>query len=180
MLRLWVRNTSRITGASADAPVARMGERGAAAVEAAVLLPIMLVILWGGMEVGNIFSHWMTIQKAAQVATRFASTGQGELEGNRMTRILSTAQTALQGLPEGSVYTIVVSSWPGIQPLAVKTGNAGNPCETVQVKIQYEYKPIIPWTFAEPLFNLQSSPFQGTVNLMGEDRKINEPWQPCL
>jgi len=44
--------------------------------EFALTLPILLLLLFGIVEFGRIFQAWVTVQNAARVAARYASTGQ--------------------------------------------------------------------------------------------------------
>ncbi|MEA3338815.1 MAG: TadE family protein, partial [Chloroflexota bacterium] len=56
----------------------RDGERrkGQGIVEFALVLPILLLLLFGIIEFGRIFQAWLTIENAARQAARFAVSGQ--------------------------------------------------------------------------------------------------------
>lgn len=54
----------------------RHHRRGQTAVEFALTLPVLLLLMFGIVEFGRIFQSWVTIQNAARVAARFAITGQ--------------------------------------------------------------------------------------------------------
>ncbi len=54
----------------------RRHRRGQTAVEFALTLPILLLLMFGIIEFGRIFQSWVTIQNAARTAARYAITGQ--------------------------------------------------------------------------------------------------------
>jgi hypothetical protein len=49
-------------------------------------------------------------------------------------------------------------------------GDAGDPCDVVEVEVQYTYRPVIP---------LIAHFLPSQIVLRGKDRKLNEPWTPC-
>lgn len=169
-------------GAPSGAPAGRR-QLGAVAVEFALVLPVVFVLSMGLIECGNIFRTWLTVQKAAQAACRFATTGQGEIEGDRLSRIVNEAMQVTDDLP--GVTQVSIRSWPGITPSgAGRVNNAGKPCDMVEVKVTYQYPPITPAFDLAGLFGLGGNAFNSgndeTIPLSSVDRKINEPWQPCL
>lgn len=143
--------------------------RGMTLVEFAMLLPVILFLLLGVMESGNMFFSWLTVQKSAQEAVRVAATGQGDEEGTRMSLIRNTAMERLA--PLDGTKTVTVTSWPGLDASGPGTeGSAGNPCQVVEVKVSYLY---------EPLIGLIAPVLPESLTLSSADRKINEPWKPC-
>jgi Flp pilus assembly protein TadG len=58
---------------SASGGVARVFERGAAAVETALLTPLLATLLIGAIEVGAAFNHSLDMEGAARDAARHAS-----------------------------------------------------------------------------------------------------------
>ncbi len=50
--------------------------KGQTLVEFAITLPLLLVLMFGIIEFGRIFQAWISIQNAARVSARYASTGQ--------------------------------------------------------------------------------------------------------
>jgi Flp pilus assembly protein TadG len=48
-------------------------DRGAAAAEMALVLPLLLVLLFGAFELGNYFRDWHTLSKAVRDGARFAA-----------------------------------------------------------------------------------------------------------
>ncbi|QJB55228.1 TadE/TadG family type IV pilus assembly protein [Pseudodesulfovibrio sp. zrk46] len=148
----------------------RIARQGITSMEFAMVLPFVVTLVFGLVEFGNMFYSWLAVQKAAQVATRFAATGVGEEEGTRISQINQIAADWLADLDNGS-KEIVISSWP--TPAASgagAVGSAGDPCGLVQVAVVYNYEPFTP---------IVSSILPTTVSLHGQDRKLNEPWKPC-
>lgn len=145
--------------------------RGQGITEMALAAPIMFLCVYGVIELGRLFFCYVTIQHAARVATRVAVTGRGELEGTRYDAIVSAALSRVQSL--SPVPQVIVQSWPGMTATGPgRLGNPGQPCELVEVELRYNYRPILP-------FIRRLMPNQGTIQLRGRDRKLNEPWIPC-
>lgn len=144
---------------------------GNACVETALFLPAALLLFLGIMEAGNLFTAWLTVQKAAENGARLAATGQGLEEGNRLALILDRAGKSAASMPGGDKAQVQVRSWP--TPDTSGPGLAGDPggaCLPVEVRVDLAYAPVIP--LFEPLFPTQ-------VALSGRERRINEPWEPC-
>ncbi|MGE4299914.1 MAG: TadE/TadG family type IV pilus assembly protein [Desulfovibrionaceae bacterium] len=145
-------------------------QRGMSALECALVLPVFLMMVMGLVEAGNLFRSWLTVQKAAQAGARFASTGQGELEGDRMARILSETGMVLDILPDAT-REIAVRSWPDVVASGGgAAGDPGQPCGLVEVAVTYDYTPITP---------IIGAALPAVIPLAGSDRKVNEPWQLC-
>jgi hypothetical protein len=135
----------------------------------ALVLPALLLVLMGIAEMGRMYMCYLTLQKACQVGTRFAVTGQGVIEGDRLTRIIGKATNLVATLP-GTVQ-VQVRSWPGTDVSGGgRQNNPGEPCDTVEVQALMAYSPAMP---------IVSGMLPGTINLTGADRKINEPWILC-
>lgn len=144
--------------------------QGLAAMEFALVLPLILAFAMAVIEGGVMFYSWLTIQKAAQSGARFASTGQGDDQGTRMSQILAVTQDWMEHLDKGD-KTIVIKSWPNALPSGEGTaGDAGGPCQMVEVAVTYSYHPFTP---------LVGDALPEVINLHGFDRKLNEPWRPC-
>lgn len=143
--------------------------QGMTLVEFALLMPVLLFLLLGVMESGNMFFSWLTVQKAAQESVRVAATGIGDEEGTRMTLIEDAAMERLD--PLDGTKTVTVTSWPGMDASGPGIeGSAGGPCQVVEVKVAYLYAPLVP--LLEPIL-------PESMTLTSADRKVNEPWKPC-
>jgi Flp pilus assembly protein TadG len=145
-------------------------QRGAAALEAALVLPVLLLLVIGTMETASLLRVWLAVQKASQAGARTAATGQGEDTGDRIPRIEAAAERFLTDLPGGAAQ-IAVRSWPNTAASgAAREGDAGEPCEMVEVEVTKT------WSAATPLL---AALLPADLPLSGADRKVNEPWRPC-
>jgi len=143
---------------------------GLVSVELAMTLPVVLILIMGIIEMGNMYYSWLTVQKAAQIGARFAATGQGEDEGTRLNQIIEKTEAGLVTLRDGS-KEINVRSWPDISAAGDGIdGYPGAPCQLTEVAVLYKYEPFTP--IIGPIL-------PATIDLHGYDRKVNEPWKPC-
>ncbi len=143
--------------------------RGATAVELALVLPVLLLFLFGIIELGNLIRIQITLKNAAEVGARTAITGEGALDGTRMAVITNATQNALAAIP-APAPSITISAFPGNNPAATPlAGNAGDACQLMEVRLDYTYQPITPLV----------GPLLGEVPLSLFERKVNEPWVPC-
>ncbi|NDV20690.1 pilus assembly protein [Pseudodesulfovibrio sp. JC047] len=148
----------------------RTRKAGMAAVETALILPILFTMIMGVIEGGNAAYSWLTVQKATQIGARFAATGRGDEDGTRLTQIITATEKALATLDE-KAFVISIRSWPDMDASGDGIENdPGAPCHLTEVAVHYTYKPFTP---------LVSAILPDTIPLYGYDRKINEPWKPC-
>lgn len=151
-------------------PHAQARSRGAAALEAALVLPVLILLVVGIMETASLLRVWLAVQKASQAGARTAATGQGVETGDRLSRIEAAAAPFLADLPNGEA-SIAVRSWPGTDMSGTaREGNPGDPCDTVEVEVTKTWTPVTP---------LVSALISADLPLSGADRKVNEPWSPC-
>ena len=71
----------------------RRGERGAAAVEMALILPVLLLLVGGIIDFGRAFNAQMTLTQAAREGARMQSLGYTDAQ------VASRARQAATGLP---------------------------------------------------------------------------------
>lgn len=136
-------------------------------VEMAVLAPVLVLLIFGLIEMSYLLFAWVTVQEAAQAGVRFAITGQGEQAGTRLTQIQNTATNAIKGISPSSV-TVYVRSWNGQTASGAATeNNAGQPCTLVEVEVQHTHQFIVPFI---------ARFLKGPVILHGKQRSLNEPW----
>lgn len=142
--------------------------RGQSLVEMALLAPVVILLMFGVVELGRVFSAWVTVQHAARAGVRMAITGQGEQPEARLALIEEAARTAaghLRGVQ------ITVRSWDGtIANGGGREGDPGGPCDLVEVEVRYTYRPVIA---------LMASLLPEPIHLTGRERKLNEPWRSC-
>jgi len=111
------------------------GDRGAAAVEFALLLPVLLLIVFGIIDFGRALNAQITLTQAAREGARLASFGQP------VATVQSRTQTAATGL-NLTTSEISVTTCPQ---------NAG-PTVDGTVSISYPFKFITPISAISTLF----------------------------
>ncbi|WP_029894560.1 TadE family protein [Desulfohalovibrio reitneri] len=151
----------------------RLGkERGSSIIEFALIFPLFLMLALGVVETGNMFRAWLTLTKSAQAAARFAATGQGVEEGDRLQRIRLKAREWESALPGSSPsMDVAICSWPGWQTDGdCIEDNAGEPCQAVEIRTGMSYSPVTP---------LVGDLLPAQIQLEASDRKVNEPWRRC-
>lgn len=94
----------------------RSDERGAAAVEFAVVLPLLVTMLFGIIELGFIFNRWITVTHAAREGVRRMALGD----------------------PEASAAAKALSAAGGISPTPTCSGSTPSP-NTVQMVCSTSY-----------------------------------------
>lgn len=146
------------------------GRRGAASLEFALIAPALLLVIMGLFEFSLISYSRLTIQKAAQMASRYGTTGQIQSGDDRRTRIIEIAESYLAYLPGGEAQ-VFVRSWKGLDTSGAGIENdPGGPCDTLEVSVRYQYRPAMP---------IVAQVLPQSLALTGADRRVNEPWQPC-
>jgi hypothetical protein len=82
------------------------GERGAALVEAAILMPVVLLIVFGAIEFSSLFKDAATLSSAARSGGRTASAE--PRNGNMPIDTAAAVSTALSSLPSGSPQQLFI------------------------------------------------------------------------
>jgi len=158
--------------ARADEGMRRRSNRptlGSVAVEAALVLPVLMALSMAVIETGNMFRSWLTVHKAAVSGARLATTGRADAAGDRLALIVGHVEDFLAPLA-ASDHEIVVASWPGLDASEpAREGDPGRPCDMIEVRVSYGYRPVTPLSMVLP----------EAVVLSGKGRKVNEPWSPC-
>lgn len=93
-------------------------ERGAAAVELALVLPVLVLLVFGIVQFGILFNRQQAIHAAAREGARLASLPQTDTN-----EIDQRVTDALTGVPLGNTPTIAISP-NGAKPCE---GNSGDP-----------------------------------------------------
>ncbi len=99
--------------------VSREGERGQATVELALLLPLLLLILLGCLDLGRAFSVWVTVANGAREGARFACAHPQATDETIGQRAL--VDVGAEGLPADQV--VVGVSYPGTTKEAAARGD---------------------------------------------------------
>jgi Flp pilus assembly protein TadG len=118
-------------------------DRGAAAVEFALLLPLLLLIVFGIVDFGRLLNAQITLTQAAREGARLAALGQPN--------VVSRTQGAATGL---SPVTVTIT---GCAPGAAATANA-----TVKVSYSFSFE-----TPVGAIAGLFGSGFGSSITLTG-------------
>ena len=105
-------------------------ERGQAATELALILPIVVFLIFGALEVGRVFTAWIIVTQAAREGARVASVS-CTLDPGCATAVDGRVTTSLTGLNAATART-TLSPGPYV---------AGDP---VDVRIEYDVALVTP------------------------------------
>ena len=158
----------------ARARASRQKERGQALVEFAVVVPLVIILIFGFVDLTRVFNAWVTIQGAAREGARYGVTGQANCTGitnDRLACIQYSAKERAKKLTNSSAAVMVtVRSWdyPNYAN-PPSQNNPGGPCDALEVQVDYDFKAATP---------LMSS-ILGSVHLTGRERLVNEPFGTC-
>ncbi len=145
-------------------------DRGTALVELALLLPVILTIFFGIIEMGLLFNAWVSVQHAAALGARYAVTGRTTCPSGGSGRTGCIVSEALTGVAHlKGPKTVTVTSWAYPDYTVAVSDSAGQQCDAVEVRVQYTYRTMLP---------LISAIFS-TIDLTGRQRFLNEPYGPC-
>lgn len=122
-------------------PTSRSRQRGSAAVEAAIGLPVVLFLMLAGAELGRVISQYNTLTKSARDACRYvASNASAGTTG--LVSITSQLQTAAANLVvTGNVSGTGSALLPGLVAGNVTVSDAGG--GFVSVSVTYTYQPML-------------------------------------
>jgi hypothetical protein len=148
-------------------------DEGQAMLEFALVALVFLTLVFGIIDFGRVFQSWVTVEHAARQGARFAVTGSDECDGYATTRegcIIYQARDATAGLagaPAAVSIDITSFDYPGYT--VSHTGDAGDPCDEVEVEVHYDHHLVTPLI----------SSIVSHVSITGKTRILNEPFGPC-
>jgi Flp pilus assembly protein TadG len=119
----------------------RKNDHGAAALEFALVLPILIVVVFGIIDYGVVFAQNLALSNAARQAARF-----GAVEGRTCSQIISEATGTISG--EMIAYKSSNLTTPAVTRGGACTG-ATKPCtgssgDSVKVTINYQADFLLP------------------------------------
>lgn len=119
-------------------------ERGAAAVEFAIVLPILLLILFGMINFGVVFAQNLALSNAARQAARF-----GSVAGNACDDIVAEAEQTVTdemiAFESGILEATAVTREPGGGGCAGEACTGSAEGDSVRVTMTYEANFLVPW-----------------------------------
>jgi len=134
-------------------------ERGAATVEFAMMLPLMLILIFVTIEFGRAYYHYNTLAKTVREAARYLSVRAPNVNVAQAKNIIVYGNPAGTGNPV--VPGLSVSNVPN--PTYTVTGNLPV-ITTVTVTVTgYTFTPMVSSVFGFPLNNITFSPISATM-----------------
>lgn len=139
----------------------RGARRGSALVEAAIVTPLLMLLVIGILEMGMVFFTKITLESAVRQATRFAVTGNTREDADNPGSDLPRPDGIKQYLVEHATGIQVDKSKITITP-----ADGGGPGQVVKVTAEHTYR------FATPLVG---EPFGGEITFRHTSTMKNEP-----
>ena len=152
----------------------RRRERGQALVEFALLAPLLVILVFGIVDIARLFHAWVTVQASAREGARYGVTGRTDcniVSPSRLACIEHLAEEhagALTNQPTDLAVSVRSWQYPSYANPATE-GNPGDQCDALEVQVDYDF------TAATPLL----SNLLGPVHLKARERLVNEPFGPC-
>ena len=141
-------------------------ESGVALVEFALVLPILLVILFGVLDFGKAFNYWIDETHLSNTGARWAVVNKNPSGGSVSLQQYIRQQANTAELRNGGTASI----GSGLQvciTFPAGTSNVGDPVR-VQVSTTYNWIP-----FLGDRINVASTPLRGTATMRLEARPTN-------
>lgn len=134
----------------------RRAERGIAAVEMAILLPVLLLLLAGALDFGRSMHAYVTVSSAAHEAAVYAGrfyAPTSAVTTSALAGVLSSESRGMLAVPTNTTVT-----GPTLATDATKV-------PMVQVHVTYTFQPwtLIPFTGTLPITVTASAPLPGQV-----------------
>jgi len=142
-------------------------QQGIAALEFAIVVPVMLFLMLATAEFGRVFYHYNTLTKAVQTGARYAS--KPLLTTNELTNLDAGFKQRIQNFVvfgnENGSGTAVLEGFTATDANVTISSNAAN--KTITIEAQYDYSfsvlgdfPLFGFTL--PALTLKSSVVTGT------------------
>ena len=115
--------------------------RGSSLVEAAIILPLLLLLTFGVVEFASMLWVWLALQNGASQGTRYAVTGNLVAGQSREESIKSAIRQATPSLTLDDGAFVFSHLPPGGGGWM---GGAGGPGDIVKVTVNYAWTPMVP------------------------------------
>jgi len=167
-MRIVEGNRRRRSGASILASRGRQATRGQALVEFALIIPAMLLLVVGGLDIGRVFFSWIEVNNAAREAAAYAGGNPTDTSGIAA-HAYQEANVQGQG-GEGAMTVTASCANPGRTAIACSGAGGGNGTgNTVTVSVSR------PFSFVTPIIgNLLGN----TVTIAGSATSSVYGYQP--
>ncbi len=154
----------------------RDGERGAALVEFALTLPLLLVVIAGIVDFGFVFQRYEVITNAAREGARLASLPDYQTDTTMIqTRVRSYVQQGLS-LSNGALNTVMPASNVVVTntPFTVSTGAATYTVQASTVTVTYNHS----FLLLQPILGLINKSWGSSIALTASSQMRNEQQIP--
>lgn len=127
-------------------------QKGQGLVEFALMLPIVLLMLFGLIEMARLVQAYVTIEHAAREGARYAITGQSitGVAADRPDSIVTKTRAATAGLivaPSTDTAAVEPGAAANYLDVSVNPTNGGSANSVITVTVAYNYSPLIPVGF---------------------------------
>jgi Flp pilus assembly protein TadG len=86
-------------------------QRGQAMVEFAIIVPILLTVLLGIMQLGVVYNNWVTLTDAARAGARKGAVCRSGCTPNAQTATVNAVKNSAANLNQSSLGVTVTSTW---------------------------------------------------------------------
>lgn len=127
-------------------------QKGQGLVEFALMLPIVLLMLYGLIELARLVQASITVQHAAREGARYAVTGQSitGVAADRASSIVTKTRAALAGLqvaPSADTPAVEPNTARFYADVSLNPTTGGSAITPITVTVTYNYSPLVPISF---------------------------------
>jgi len=91
--------------------ILRRNQRGQAMVEFAIIVPILLVVLLGIMQLGVVYNNWVSLTDGARAGARKAAVCRSGCTPDATTATINEVKNSAADLNQSNLSVSVTSSW---------------------------------------------------------------------
>lgn len=126
-------------------------DRGSALVELALVMPVLLLLLFGAVDIGRAYYVGLEVANAAHAGAEFGSqypsnaagiTAAAQQSAPELTNLVVATPTWGCECSDGSLYSANCTTSPSC---TISSSRGSNVVHRVQVTASASYKPLLPW-----------------------------------
>lgn len=126
------------------------GERGNAAVEMAILLPLLMTLVFGAVDFARLFYANITLASAAHEAAMYRAEVEGRITSDAPIETAAAAESD-NGLASLLSFSGATANTTLSQPALSAGTTSGNLDLFVTVQLTYSFKPLVPFPLKGPI-----------------------------